>query len=131
MHDILRNLYYVSLIAMLLQFAGLYEPFNVIFGLTLLFLAAAELFMSDEIDRLRRMNSFSYRRRADVSAAFVLMTLCFGLYHLASGLHFAPVYGQLGRQLLGAGSLAALYVFIRPYLPTDRGDRRRGNLRPL
>lgn len=132
MHDILKNLYYVSLIAMLLQFMGLFEPFAVIFGLTLLYLAAAELFMQDDIDRLRRMYSISYRRRPDVSAAFAAMTLCLGIYYLASGLHFSRALGPLRDLLLGVGSLGALYIFLHQYLPTGRGGRPgRRNLRPL
>ena len=132
MHDILKNLYYVSLFAMLLQFMGLFEPFAVIFGLTLLYLAVAELFMQDEIDRLRRMNSFSYRRRPDVSLAFVAMTLCLGLYYLASGLHMWRLLRPLGDSLLAAGALGALYIFIHQYLPAGRNGRPgRRNLRPL
>jgi len=131
-HDILKNLYYVSLVAMLLQFMGLYEPFAVIFGLTLLYLAGAEVFMRDEIDRLRRMYSISYRRRPDVSAAFTAMTLCFGLYYLSSGLHLSGLFGPLRIWMLGIGSIGALYTFLYQYLPTGRGGRpRKRNLRPL
>lgn len=136
MHDILKNLYYVSLFALILQFVGLFEPFAVIFGLTLLYLAAAELFMQADIDRLRRMNYISYRRRPDVSAAFVAMTLCFGLFYFASGVHFNMVFGPMRNWILGIGSLGALYIFLHQYLPFDgtgrRGSgRRRDHLRPL
>lgn len=132
MYDILKNLYYVSLIAMLLQFMGLFEPFAVIFGLTLLYLAVAEVFMREEIDRMRRMNTISYRRRTDVSIAFTAMTLCFGLFYLASGLHVPALFGPGRQWLLAIGSLGAIYVFVHQYLPTGRGgNRRRGNLRPL
>ena len=47
MYDTIKNLYYVTLIAMLLQFMGLREPFQVLFGLTLLYFGFAELFMHD------------------------------------------------------------------------------------
>lgn len=127
MYDILKNLYYVSFFALILQFAGLYQPFAVLFGLTLLYLAFADLFQQEEIDRLRRMNYISYKRRPDVTVAFVAMTLTFGLYHLATGLN-------MGRRfpfwLLVVGTIGAIYIVIEPYLP--RGQRGRGrHLRSL
>ena len=124
MYDVIKNLYYVTLIAMLLQFMGLNEPFAVLFGLTFLYFAAAELFMQDELDRLRRMNSVGYVRRADVSIAFTAMTLSFGVYYLCSGFHIR-IANPWRDLLLAAGSLGALYIFLHPYLPTDRGRRAR------
>lgn len=120
----LKNLYYVSLLGMLLQFAGLREPFEVLFGLTLLYLAIADVFMQDEIDRLRRMNSVGYTRRTDVSVAFVAMTACFGAYFLARGVHYRLFLAMWGDWILGLGTLGALYVFLHEYLPRG-GSRRR------
>lgn len=130
MHETLKNLYYVTLFALLMQFIGLREPFYVLFGITLLYLAVAELFMADEIDRMRRMYSFSYKRRPDVSIAFIAMTACFGLLQLATGLHFLFRIFPLLPWLQGIGSLGALYVFLHPYLP-DPDDRRRRRLRSI
>ena len=96
MYDILKNLYTVSLIALLLQFAGLYEPFAVLFGLTLLYLAFADLFMQDELDRLSRMHSFAYRRRPDLTAAFVAMAGSFGILNLAQGIHMERPFCGVG-----------------------------------
>lgn len=129
MYDIIKNLYYVTLLAMLMQFMGLYEPFAVLFGLTLLYFAVAEMFMKEELDRLRRMTSISYTRRIDVSIAFTAMTLCFGAYYLSQGLHLR-VLGPWLDWLLAVGSIGALYVFLHPYLPTDRG-RKGPNLRSI
>lgn len=128
-YDIIKNLYYVTLLAMLLQFMGLFEPFAVLFGLTLLYFAVAELFMREELDRLRRMGSISYVRRPDVSIAFIAMTLCFGVYYVSQGLHFRLV-GTLRDFLLAIGSIGALYIFLYQYLPTNRGRRGR-NLRSI
>lgn len=128
-YDIIKNLYYVTLLAMLMQFMGLYEPFAVLFGLTLLYFAVAEMFMKEELDRLRRMTSISYTRRIDVSIAFTAMTLCFGAYYLSQGLHLR-VLGPWLDWILAVGSIGALYVFLHPYLPTDRG-RKGPNLRSI
>ncbi len=128
-YDIIKNLYYVTLIAMLLQFMGLYEPFAVLFGLTLLYFAVAELFMKEELDRLRRMMSISYTRRQDVSIAFIAMTLCFGAYYLSEGMHMRLLRPYFD-WILGIGSLGALYLFLHQYLPTDRG-RKGPNLRSV
>ena len=127
MYDILKNLYTVSLIALLLQFAGLYEPFAVLFGLTLLYLAFADLFMPEELDRLRRMYSFSYRRRADLTVAFVAMTGAFGALNLAQGVHMTAFLWRWSMWLQAIGSLGAIYVFLHQYLPDPRhrgGPRR-------
>src|SRR5690606_8906710 len=115
MYDILRNLYYISLFALLLQFAGLHQPFSVLFGLTLLYLAFAEIFQQEEIDRLRRMNYISYKREIDVSIAFVAMTVAFGLNSLAVGVNvYRFAYTPW---LLGIGVLGAVYIVIQPHLP--------------
>lgn len=124
MYDVIKNLYYVTLLAMLLQFMGLREPFAVLIGLTFLYFGVAELFMKDELDRLRRMNSVGYVRRTDVSIAFTAMTLGFGIYYLASGFHYRLGY-PLSDLLLAAGTLGALYIFLHPYLPRQRGGRPR------
>jgi hypothetical protein len=125
-YDVLKNLYTVSLIALLLQFAGLYEPFAVLFGLTLLYLAFADLFMQEELDRLRRMYSFAYQRRIDLTIAFVAMTASFGLLHLAQGIHWNTFLWRWSMWLQAVGSLGAIYVFLHQYLPdpTRRGGRR-------
>lgn len=125
MYDILKNLYTVSLIALLLQFAGLYEPFAVLFGLTLLYLAFADLLMQDELDRLRRMHSFAYRRRPDLTAAFVAMSGAFGILHLAQGLHMTTFLWRWSVWLQAIGSLGALYVFLHQYLPDPRQRGRQ------
>jgi len=125
-YDILKNLYTVSFIALLLQFIGLYEPFAVLFGLTLLYLAFAELFMQDELDRLRRMHSFSFRRRTDITVAFVAMTASIGLLHLAQGVHLTRFLWRWSYLLQLIGALGALYIFLQQYLPTPgRGGPRR------
>lgn len=125
MYDILRNLYIVSFIALLLQFAGLYEPFAVLLGITLLYLAIADLFMPDELDRLRRMYSFSYKRRPDTTAAFVAMTASIGLLHLAQGVHMNRFLWRWAFWLQLIGTLAALYLFLHQYLPSPGGGSRR------
>lgn len=125
MYDVLKNLYTVSFIALLLQFMGLYEPFAVLFGLTLLYLAFAELFMQDELDRLRRMNSFSYQRRLDLTIAFVAMAACLGMLHLAQGIHLSRFLWRWSSWLRLIGALGALYIFLQQYLPALRGGSRR------
>lgn len=129
MYDILKNLYTVSLIALLLQFAGLYEPFAVLFGLTLLYLAFADLFMQDELDRLRRMYSFSYKRRPDLTVAFVAMAGGFGVLNLAQGLHMTVFLWRWSLWLQAIGSLGAIYIFLHQYLPDPR--QRGRNIRPF
>lgn len=127
MHETLKNLYYVSFFALLLQFIGLYQPFAVLLGITFCYLAFAEVFMPEEIDRLRRMSSFSYRRRTDVSIAFIVMTVCFGAYHIALGFNSLRLLGPLLQWVLGLGSVAALYLFLHQYLPhSGQGGRGSG-----
>src|SRR5690625_4764185 len=105
--------------ALLLQFiTGLHQPLSVLLGLTLLYLAFAEVFQSAEIDRLRRMNYVSYKRRPDVTIAFVAMTVSFGLDNLARGLN----YYRLPFALLLIGVAGFAYIIIEPYLP--RGNRQ-------
>ncbi len=125
MYDILKNLYYITLFGMLLRFVGLSAPFHVLFGISLLYLAVADVFMQDEIDRLRRMNAVGYTRRTDLSIAFVTMTACFGAYHFALGVNYRPFLSMWGFWILGAGTLAALYVYLHEYLPRGRGRRFR------
>lgn len=125
MYDILRNLYTVSFIALLLQFMGLYEPFAVLFGITLLYLALADLFMPAEIDRLRRMYSFSYQRRTDTTAAFVATAASLGLLFFAQGLHLGRFLWRWSLALQLIGAVGALYIFLQQYLPAPRGGGPR------
>lgn len=125
MYDTLKNLYYITLFGMLLRFVGLSAPFYVLFGITLLFLAVADVFMPDEIDRLRRMNSVGYTRRTDVSIAFVTMTACFGAYYLALGANYTPFLRMWSLWILGAGTLAAAYIYLHEHLPRGRNRRFR------